>query len=128
MPLLSPSAAACLPLWTSSLSLALIRVDKVHLVEQDPWVLSDESDRVGLIRVCVYSGLWERRRARAFMSLRPLNNLKSGLLATVALPHLVSSLPCGSEVKPSVSRFSAVHAVLVSGHVRRVIATFGIIV
>ena len=71
---------------------------------------------------------WERKRARAFTSLRYLNDLKSGLLSAVASPCLVSSLPCGSKVKPSVSGFSGVHAVLVGGHICCVAATLGLIV
>ena len=97
----------------------------MHIVEQDPWVLPNESDRVGLSRVCVYFGPWERR---TFTSLRSLNDLESGLLAAVASPYLVLSLPCDSEVKPSISRFSGVHAVVVGGHVRRVVTSFGLIV
>ena len=98
------------------------RVKKVYLVEQDLWVLSNEPDRFGLGRVCVYFSPWEKRGARAFTSLRSLNGIESGLLAAVAPPRLVSGLPCGSKVKPGVSRFSSIHDVLVGGHVHRVVA------
>ena len=147
VPLIAPSTATCPSMWRFFLSLPptstfwlnlapgsfklvchgsrlLVvewgaRIDKVHLVEWDSWVLHNESDLAALSRSRVYHGLQVRRGTRAVTSLNPSNDFENGLVlpavtssrVTLILTVVFSNLPCSSEVNSRVSRLSSVHFV-----------------